>query len=350
MACCIIFAVVVESRMAGCSLREWYDVIRSPNYRRFLDFFENRYSRSLSPRPPRAHPCCHPRYASISMAPLLARPGASSERWHVLSNPNDPAAPAEAIPPAASFPTPSAGTILLSLGFTPTGAGTPSTRPLSASLPGSASRTPRHFSADSPAASGSAIAGLSGGGGGDGLRRTPRRETPAIPEGFSLGKAAISTGRNGGSSTAGRAESPAAARHMVDARQPSMAFQLENAGGDSVPVGVSGANGDGGGGDKHTMLLPEVPESDGVEESAGGGDGVEMGSSGAGHHEEPEEAGAVEEEEEADDEGMVHLFRVKSYPAPAWCEICDRLLLGVSRLRATVGGGGGGGGERASVW
>lgn len=28
--------------------------------------------------------------------------------------------------------------------------------------------------------------------------------------------------------------------------------------------------------------------------------------------------------------GKVHLFRVKSYSVPVWCEVCQRLLFGVS--------------------
>lgn len=34
-------------------------------------------------------------------------------------------------------------------------------------------------------------------------------------------------------------------------------------------------------------------------------------------------------------EGKVHLFRVKSYTAPVWCEVCQRLLLGVSLALCT---------------
>eukprot|EP00752_Nemacystus_decipiens_P018720 g16783.t1 len=102
-------------------------------------------------------------------------------------------------------------------------------------------------------------------------------------------------------------------------------------GGGSTSGGGLGANGDGGGGDKHSTLLPEVPELDDVEESdSGGGGDIQMGNSGTGYHEaREEEAVVVPEEEEADEEGMAHLFRVKSYPAPVWCEVCDRLLLGM---------------------
>ena len=298
-----------------------------------------------------------PRYALINTAPLLARPGATSERWHVLSNPHDPAAvPADAVAATSpsSPPSPSAGTILLSMGFTPTGAGTPSMRPLSATVPGSAGRAPRHFSADSPAASGSGNAsgtgsgggggGSAGGGEGGGARRTPRRETqpPAIPEGFSLGTAAMPHGGSGGDGDGdgdggramGRAEPLAAAKHAGDRRRPTTALQRESSGGgdgDITPGRASGAKGGGGGAEEGKVLLPEVPGLDGVGNSAGA---VETGSTGSGQRErlqEEEVAVLQEEQEEADDEGMVHLFRVKSYPAPVWCEICDGLLLGVSQ-------------------
>eukprot|EP00903_Cladosiphon_okamuranus_P005945 g5874.t1 len=308
-------------------------------------------------------------YALINTAPLLARPGVTSERWHVLSNPNEnsndlaePSATSSSLSPATS-----AGTILLSLGFTPTGAGTPSTRPVSATVPGSAGRSRRPFSADSPAASGNSSGGGfaggeggGGGGGGDSTRRTPRRDThpPAIPEGFSLGTAAMSQGGGegggGGSSPIGRAEFPSAARHKGDARRPSAAFQRENNGDSGIGIdlsfGDSGTNGGlGGGRGTQSVLLPEVPESAGVDidDSAGEERGaVEIGSTGQGQHEgkvevegggggEGEGEGGVDDEGggggegEGGGEGMVHLFRVKSYPAPVWCEICDRLLLGM---------------------
>ncbi|CAM9220980.1 unnamed protein product, partial [Ectocarpus fasciculatus] len=116
-------------------------------------------------------------YASINMAPLLARPGSTSERWHVLSDPNnssttgDPRLPAGDV--TGSSPPSSAGTILLSLGFTPTG-GTPSIRPLPATpLVGSSNRTPRHASSESPAGSSKSNFGWGGGANG---KRTPPAE------------------------------------------------------------------------------------------------------------------------------------------------------------------------------
>lgn len=159
----------------------------------------------------------------------------------------------------------------------------------------------------------------------------------------------MSQGGSGGAGgiAVGRVESSAAARRAVDAPRPSMALPRDNGGGgggggsvasSGTPVGPLGSNGDGGGGNKRSMVLPEIPEPDNVEESADSGSVVEIG--GTGQEGEEMEVGVEveveEEEEKADDEGLVHLFRVKSYPAPVWCEICDRLLLGVSRLRATV--------------
>ncbi|CAN0469953.1 unnamed protein product, partial [Ectocarpus sp. 12 AP-2014] len=80
-------------------------------------------------------------------------------RWHVLSDPNNASTtgdPRLSGDVAGTSPPSSAGTILLSLGFSPTG-GTPSIRPLPATplVLGSSNRnrTPRHSSSESPAGS-----------------------------------------------------------------------------------------------------------------------------------------------------------------------------------------------------
>lgn len=93
------------------------------------------------------------------------------------------------------------------------------------------------------------------------------------------------------------------------------------------------------------MVLPEMKEPSGVEESAGTGGVLERGSTvQQSPGEEEEEVGVGVEEEEEDGQGMVHLFRVKTYPAPVWCEVCERLLLGVSDESVDCGSGGRGGG------
>ncbi len=326
-----------------------------------------------------------PSYASINMAPLLARPGSTSERWHVLSNPDEDgtaaaadsrnrggavagAAPsASASSSAASSPSSSAGTILLSLGFTPSGGGTPSVRPLSlsATLLGSAGKPPRHFSAEpstgSGSGSGNGSANRSGGGGrGDsGLeeqRRTPREGGAAKPkpEGFSLGEAAVPASASvsvspgdagvGGGRGVERVD-PTAPKGMVDARQRSAisngtSGRRTGGGGggggggessvrNSTAAGAldvngtgTGTGGDAGDGRKRGASVPEALVSDDAGSPQQGVEKFEM---------DGEVVVDEEEEEAAEEEGMVHLFRVKSYSAPVWCEICQRLLLGVSR-------------------
>lgn len=73
-------------------------------------------------------------------------------------------------------------------------------------------------------------------------------------------------------------------------------------------------------GEKGGLLLPEEAAGETPDETGGVGE-VDTGS------------GAVVElngtQEQEPGKGKVHLFRVKSYPAPVWCEICGGLLLGV---------------------
>ncbi|CAN0471127.1 unnamed protein product, partial [Ascophyllum nodosum] len=58
-------------------------------------------------------------YVTISTAPLLARPKFTSERWHGLSSPGMETPALSRSPTRFSSTPPSAGTILLSLGFFP---------------------------------------------------------------------------------------------------------------------------------------------------------------------------------------------------------------------------------------
>lgn len=256
------------------------------------------------------------------MAPLLARPGSTSERWHVLSDPNnasttgDPRLSGDA---AGTSPPSSAGTILLSLGFTPTG-GTPIIRPLPATplVVGSSNRTPRHASSESPAGSSKSNFGW---GGGDNGMRTPRAETPAIPEGFSLGEAAMPGGGGGGgagtssSGAAERADTLSSTQRVVDAQAASSALSRDGdvGGGEAL----DDAERDGG---KGGLLLPEEAAGETPDERRGVVE-VDTGS------------GAVLEVNGTQDQepgkGKVHLFRVKTYSAPVWCEICEGFLLGV---------------------
>ncbi|CAN0131113.1 unnamed protein product, partial [Ectocarpus sp. 4 AP-2014] len=255
-------------------------------------------------------------YAAINMAPLLARPGSTSERWHVLSDPNNASTtgdPRLSGDVAGTSPPSSAGTILLSLGFTPTG-GTPSIRSLPATplVIGSSNRTPRHASSKSPAGSSKSNFGWEGG---DNGRRTPRAQTPAIPEGFSLGEAAMPGGGGGGgtgsSGAAERAHVLSSTQRVVDAQAASSALSRD---------------GDVGGGEalddaeRDGLLLPEEAAGETPHERGGVAE-VDTGS------------GAVLElngtQDQEPGKGKVHLFRVKTFSAPVWCEICEGFLLGM---------------------
>ncbi|CAM9903085.1 unnamed protein product, partial [Pylaiella littoralis] len=244
-------------------------------------------------------------YASINMAPLLDDNAAAERNGDIRESSPEPS------------PS-SAGTILLSLGFTPTG-GTPSIRPLTRTLPGSGGRTPRH---ESPGGASNPNGGWEGGG--HSGRRTPRNETPSIPEGFSLGEAAIPSsggggggGGAGGSSGSGNSSAiepvdPPSARRMTDGRRPSAGFGRDSGGGGDG----GGGGGGGGGGARGGRVLQEVGGSRGEVDDAAGGVLEEVGEE-------------DEEEEDHEEQGKVHLFRVKSYPAPVWCEMCQGLLLGM---------------------
>lgn len=84
--------------------------------------------------------------------------------------------------------------------------------------------------------------------------------------------------------------------------------------------------------------LPEVDRVEGV------WGGVVGGAAGGGLT--AAAAGGVDvrgdEVKEVDDDGVdegggrVHLFRVKSYTAPVWCEVCRRMLFGVREPRRSV--------------
>lgn len=75
-------------------------------------------------------------------------------------------------------------------------------------------------------------------------------------------------------------------------------------------------------------LVPE--ETRGAAEDGGGANiDVDGGGNGSGLVEKGEGEGEEEEEEEGG--RKVHLFRVKSFPSLLWCEVCQKLLFGVSR-------------------
>lgn len=289
------------------------------------------------------------RYVCIDMAPLLARPGSTSERWHVLSSPSDDISGnnavaggnTEAAAQSGTATKSSAGTILLSLGFTPTG-GTPRIRPLSAVGPASTSRnsrstTPGGFISGIVSVSPSANGG-GGSGWGDSGRRTPRTSlTPAIPEGFSLTDEIATTASALLSSTpsenrAAGGEEPRPRQGMVDSRTRAKpggvnGDKLFDRAGTGNTQSKSFFGGIGGQEEGISSSL----DSKRVEATGEGGRGLELGD-GDGDTQQAE--------------GKVHLFRVRNYSAPVWCEVCQRLLMGVSRTVSAFLGKGCGGGDR----
>ncbi|CAM9489729.1 unnamed protein product, partial [Sphacelaria rigidula] len=253
-------------------------------------------------------------YASINMAPLLARPGSTSERWHVLSNPKDD--PSRSNPDLASGPIattqgslPSAGIVLLSMGFTPTG--TPSVRSASLSVPpppisGNGARNDPGESKSS----GEFWESSANSGGGCRSYRSVKAAAPVV---------APTSERPSGGRTRG---------HVSDEKQDPVVVAMGEAG-DKTSGNDERRRFDIGG--QNGSPLPEVDRVEGV------WGGVVGGAAGGGLT--AAAAGGVDvrgdEVKEVDDDGVdegggrVHLFRVKSYTAPVWCEVCRRMLFGV---------------------
>lgn len=275
------------------------------------------------------------RYTSISMAPLLARPLARSERWHVLFHPKDEGAKGASdeigpiTSPGGSLPPRSGGTILLSIEFIPTG--TPGTRPLPLVVP-PPSRSTR-ISAASPKTSSVMTS--------EDKRPSPLRVMRALGGTASPVRQRQSPARSFGSSTLPPANAERGHAVTVDVAA-ARASDARSVASDREGLG-DGRDENGWGERSGTSGPAEVPAARVSTKMMSGhhtnGGSILEGERKASAISQPAassgtESGVVVNEKtdavETGEEPRVHLFRVKSYTTPVWCEVCHRLLLGVS--------------------
>lgn len=280
-------------------------------------------------------------YASISMAPLLARPAARSERWHVLCSPKDDAwkgaqeGSGSLVSPGRSSPARSSGTILLSMAFIPSG--THGINPLPPLMP----TVPRSAQAPGgPSSSAVVASGERGAPRSPATRATPSPRYPVTGSAAGQGSPEVTQRVNGTmpAPQTGREHAQAVERPKSRVRDSRGGVLVTGEiGGDGsapdtddgprrrdipegLPAGLrAGAvssrrtEAERGSGAEDPAVVSDLPAANGSSEAVVVSDGrgeIEIASKNA---------------------GKVHMFRVKSYSSPVWCDVCQRLLLGVSR-------------------
>lgn len=258
------------------------------------------------------------RYALISTEPLLANPSVWSERWHVLMDPKadnanvntDANADASRNTGGRRSPAPPAGLVLLSLGFKPSG--TPRPHPPSGTPRSAHSRHPSSVSVSAADQMHGRDATLSSQ---SPLSNVPNSDSarPSPPASQKSGTAAEEHGR----------------RHTRDQSDASgfMAAAPDLTG---TTIGVAHPEAETGEvrRGKHyrnAFLTSSNTPTTSVttrEQPRAPADAVLDQTEANGAHLSPDIGG--------EEEQRVHLFRIKTFPKPVWCDVCTGLLLGVS--------------------